>query len=127
MKLKQVRKPIRGGLVVKFKKLTGLYTFLSTHAVKTTMWLCLGAALPMMYLYINYKATGEVKQEVRIFCTILLVLFSLCSNFELGRNYIILLTLQIVAKFTAKTHLLLIFTEFYRILMVSTENVRRVG
>lgn len=126
MRLKQVKR-LRGDLRVKLKVLQGLFSFMINHAVRTLFWLFMSTALSVIYLYINYKATGEVKQEVLVFVTVLLVLFSVSSHFQLGRVYVIITTLQIIVRFTSRTHLLFIFIEVLRLEMIFVENLRRVG
>lgn len=104
-----------------------LLAFMFNHVTKTAFWLVVSTALSVLYLFMNYRVAGEVKQQVLVFVTLLLVIFSVCSNFKLGRVYIIIATLQIVVKFTSKTHLLFILTEMVRLQLIVLENLRRVG
>ena len=126
MKMKAAKR-LREGIGLKMKKTKGVFPFIFKNSRKTFLWLPLILALSVAYLFINYKVTGEVKQEVFIFAILLVVIFSISINFRIGRTYVIITTLEIVVKLMSRMNMLFIFTEFIRLVMILIGNSRRIA
>ncbi|MPC57210.1 hypothetical protein E2C01_051185 [Portunus trituberculatus] len=120
-------KGLQKGLYIPMKKRRSYLSIMLTNTATSLVWIMMSAALAVTYLFISYKATGEVKLESVVFVNVLLLLFCFSSHFYQGRIYIKLTVLQIIVGFTASTHLLFICLEFTRQTLIFTENVRRIG